>query len=91
MGDEMSDEITTDQSQVADQVERSPGVWVQGDPEIAADAWIEAPSLIGAGASIGAGAQVIGSVVGADAIVGDGASVLPKVQSGVFGLVPIAR
>lgn len=56
-------------------VERTPGVWVQGTPEIAADAWIEAPSLIGAGAVVGAGAQVIGSVIGSDAGVGAGAAV----------------
>jgi NDP-sugar pyrophosphorylase family protein len=56
-------------------IERTPGVWVRGDAAIAADAWLEGPSLIGVGAVIEAGAQVIGSVIGSGARVGAGASV----------------
>lgn len=54
-------------------VEHRDGVWVQGAPDLAADAWLEGPTLVGDGAVIGAGAQIIGSVIGPGAVVGAGA------------------
>ncbi|HZJ25616.1 MAG TPA: NDP-sugar synthase [Acidimicrobiia bacterium] len=58
---------------VADAVETAPGVWVEGDVEIAADARLVAPVLLGAGCRVGAGASVKGSVVGRGVSVGAGA------------------
>ncbi len=56
-------------------VERSLGVWVQGSPEIASDALLEAPCLIGDGAVIGERAQIANSVVAAGVVVGSDAAV----------------
>jgi mannose-1-phosphate guanylyltransferase len=56
-------------------VERSLGVWVQGSPEIAADALLEPPCLIGDGAVIGERAQIANSVVGKGVRVGADAAV----------------
>jgi len=56
-------------------LERSPGVWVQGDPRIDREATLGAPVLIGPGASIGTGATVVASTIGADAVVGSGARI----------------
>ncbi len=55
--------------------EVQPGVWVQGDGRIAADAKVEAPVLIGAGTSIESGARVASSVLGRDVTVDDGADI----------------
>ena len=59
--------------------ELAPGVWVQGTPDIHADARVEAPALIGDAAVIDAGARVVGSVVGAGVVVGSGARLLRSV------------
>ena len=59
--------------------ELSPGVWVQGDLHIDADARIEAPALLGDGAVVGAGARIVGSVLGAGSVVSDGARLLRSV------------
>ena len=59
--------------------ELTPGVWVQGTPDIDADARLEAPTLIGDRAVVAAGARVVGSVVGDDAVVGPGARLLRSV------------
>ncbi|HEX6310951.1 MAG TPA: NDP-sugar synthase [Acidimicrobiia bacterium] len=63
----------------ADAVERSPGVWCQGEVAVAASAVVQAPALIGAGTTVGAGARVSGSVLGAGCTVEVGARVLRSV------------
>jgi mannose-1-phosphate guanylyltransferase len=55
--------------------ELAPGIWVQGDVHIDADARIEAPALLGDGAVVQAGSRVVGSVLGASSVVGEGARV----------------
>jgi mannose-1-phosphate guanylyltransferase len=60
-------------------VERSPGVWCQGEVEIAPDAVVQPPVLIGGGTTIGPGARVSHSVLGAGCTIGDGAHVLRSV------------
>ena len=60
-------------------IERSPGLWVQGDANIHADARVEAPVLVGPGSTIAAGARVAGSVLGAGCVVDTGARVLRSV------------
>ena len=57
----------------------TPSVWVQGTPDIHADARIEAPALIGHGSTIAEGTRVVGSVVGAGVAVGAGARLLRSV------------
>lgn len=59
--------------------ELEPGVWVQGEPDIHADARIEAPALIGNASIVAAGARIAGSVVGAEVTVGAGARLLRSV------------
>ena len=59
--------------------ELTPGVWVQGTPDIDADARLEAPTLIGNRSIIGPGARIVGSVVGAGVVVGSGARLLRSV------------
>ncbi len=59
--------------------ERSPGIWVQGSPEIHDEARIEAPALIGDAAVVGEGARIVGSVLGAGVTVGPGARLLRSV------------
>lgn len=59
--------------------ETTPGVWVQGDAHVDAEARLEAPVLLGDGARIAAGARVARSVVGAGASVGAGARLLRAV------------
>jgi NDP-sugar pyrophosphorylase family protein len=59
--------------------ELTPGVWVQGTPDIDAEARLEAPTLIGDRAVVAAGARVVGSVVGDGAVVGPGARLLRSV------------
>ena len=59
--------------------ELTSGVWVQGTPDIDADARLEAPTLIGDRAVVAAGARVVGSVVGDGAVVGPGARLLRSV------------
>src|SRR6476660_6821048 len=53
--------------------ENGPGIWVQGNAHVDAEARVEAPVLLGDGARVEAGARVAGSVVGAGATVGAGA------------------
>lgn len=57
-------------------VERSPGIWVQGDATIDASAVLEGPLLIGSGAFVGSGAHVVSSVLGAGVQVEGGARVV---------------
>jgi mannose-1-phosphate guanylyltransferase len=59
--------------------EREPGIWVQGEVEVDADARLRAPVLLGDGAQIGSGADVAESVVGPGATVDPGARVLRSV------------
>ena len=59
--------------------EHAPGVWVQGDVEIHAEARVEAPALIGNRSVIAARARVTGSVIGAGVVVGTGARMLRAV------------
>jgi NDP-sugar pyrophosphorylase family protein len=59
--------------------ETSPGVWVQGSPDIHPEARLEAPVLVGDGAVVGAGVRVVKSVVGARVVVGEGARLLRSV------------
>jgi len=59
--------------------EVTPGVWVQGTPDIDTDARLEAPTLIGDRAVVAAGARVVGSVVGDGSSVGPGARLLRSV------------
>ena len=59
--------------------ELRPGVWVQGEPDVHADARIEAPVLIGDGSKVAEGARVAGTVVGAGVTVGTGARLLRSV------------
>ncbi len=66
----------------SDAVERAPGLWVQGEVSVAADARIEAPVLVGAGSAIGSGARVARSVLGAGCAVGAGSEVLRSVLLG---------
>ncbi|MCU1458551.1 MAG: Nucleoside-diphosphate-sugar pyrophosphorylase family protein [Actinomycetia bacterium] len=60
-------------------VETGPGVWVQGDVDVHADAQLFAPLLLGAGCVIEAGAVVRGSSIGAGAHVEAGAEVVRSV------------
>lgn len=59
--------------------ELRPGVWVQGAPDIHADARIEAPVLVGDGSKVAEGARIAGTVVGAGVTVGTGARLLRSV------------
>ena len=59
--------------------ESSPGVWLQGDAQVDADARLDAPVLLGDGVTVAAGARVKGSVVGAGSVVGPDARVLRAV------------
>jgi mannose-1-phosphate guanylyltransferase len=63
----------------ADAVERTPGVWLQGDVLVADEARVEPPVLVGAGSVIGAGARITQSVLGTGCTVEDGAQVLRSV------------
>ncbi len=56
-------------------VERSAGVWVQGDATVHDGARLIAPVLLGAGSVVDAGAVVRGSSLGAGSHVGPGATV----------------
>jgi mannose-1-phosphate guanylyltransferase len=58
-----------------DAVERTAGVWVQGEISLAEDARVEPPMLIGAGATVASGARVAGSVLGTGSVVGEGARI----------------
>jgi len=60
-------------------LERSPGVWVQGDARVDRSAVLGAPVLIGPGAAIAEGASVTASTVGADTVIGSGARVTGSV------------
>jgi mannose-1-phosphate guanylyltransferase len=71
--------------------ERSPGVWVQGEPHIHADARIEAPALVGDGVVVGVGARVVGSVLGEGSVVAEGARVLRSVVHAGGRLEPDAE
>jgi NDP-sugar pyrophosphorylase family protein len=59
--------------------ELEPGVWVQGEPKVHAEARIEAPALLGNASIVAAGARIAGSVVGAGVTVGSGARLLRSV------------
>ena len=59
--------------------ELTPGVWVQGEPDIDSEARIEAPALLGNAAIIREGARIVGSVVGAGVVVGSGSRLLRSV------------
>jgi NDP-sugar pyrophosphorylase family protein len=59
--------------------ETSPGVWVQGDAQVDAEARVEAPVLLGDGVRVEAGARVAGSAVGAGSVVEAGARLLRAV------------
>ena len=58
---------------VADAHEATPGVWIDGVPDLAPDAVLEAPTLVLDGATVEAGARVSASTLGARAHVGAGA------------------
>ncbi len=60
---------------VPDAREEAPGVWVQGDADLASEASLEAPVLIGEGVAVAAGARVAGSAIGAGSSVGPDAVV----------------
>jgi NDP-sugar pyrophosphorylase family protein len=57
----------------------APGVWMQGDVHVDAEARLEGPVLLGPGVQVDAGARVARSVVGAGATIGSGARVLRAV------------
>jgi NDP-sugar pyrophosphorylase family protein len=59
--------------------ELTPGVWIQGEPDIDDSAEIVAPALIGNGCIIGAGARIAESVVGSGVVLGAGARLLRSV------------
>ena len=59
--------------------ETAPGIWVQGDAHVDAEARLVAPVLLGDGARVDAGARVGGSAVGAGASIAAGARVLRAV------------
>jgi NDP-sugar pyrophosphorylase family protein len=59
--------------------ETAPGIWVQGDAYVDADARLVAPVLLGPGARVDAGAQVASSVLGAGATVAARAQVVRAV------------
>ncbi|HLM16843.1 MAG TPA: NDP-sugar synthase [Acidimicrobiia bacterium] len=61
--------------------ESTPGIWIQGDVHVDAEARLIAPVLLGDGARVDAGARVAGSALGAGASVGAGARVLRSVVS----------
>ncbi|HEX5614766.1 MAG TPA: NDP-sugar synthase [Acidimicrobiia bacterium] len=50
--------------------QREPGIWVQGDVDIAPDAQMVGPVLLGAGSRLGAGALLRRAVLGAGATIG---------------------
>jgi mannose-1-phosphate guanylyltransferase len=56
--------------------ETAPGIWVQGEADIHAEARLEAPVLVGDEVRIGAGARVARSVLGPGSSIGSGARVL---------------
>lgn len=60
-------------------VEREPGIWQQGEPEVHPDACLVAPVLLGAGSAISAGARVEASVLGTGCSVGARARVTRSV------------
>jgi len=62
-----------------DAVERSPGVWLQGDASVADGAGVEPPVLVGAGSTVGSGARVARSVIGAGCAVEKGSQVVRSV------------
>lgn len=66
-------------SPAADATETAPGIWVQGEVQLAADAQLVAPVLLGAGCQVGPGARVAGSVLGRGVSVGSGARVTDSV------------
>ena len=68
-----------DRPPAPDARETKPGVWLQGDVHVDADARLEPPVLLGDGARIEAGARVAGSTVSAGTVVGEGARVLRSV------------
>ncbi|MGI8796872.1 MAG: sugar phosphate nucleotidyltransferase [Acidimicrobiia bacterium] len=74
----------------SDAVERTPGVWLQGDVSVADNARIEPPVLVGAGSTIGPGARITQSVLGAGCTVEDGAQVLRSVLLDRARLAPAA-
>ncbi len=55
--------------------EQAPGVWVQGEVDLADEASLEAPLLIGDGVAVAAGARVAGSALGPGAFIGPDAVV----------------
>lgn len=59
--------------------ETAPGVWVQGDAHVDAQARVEAPVLLGDGVRVEAGARIAGAAVGAGSVVGPGARLLRSV------------
>ena len=65
--------------------ELEPGVWVQGEPNVHAEARIEAPALLGnasivaAGVTVGSGARLLRSVVHDGAMVSDEAETIDSV------------
>jgi len=60
---------------VADAIEQSPGIWLQGDAIVHPGAHVEAPVLLGHGVEVAAGARVEASVLGARCSIGADARV----------------
>jgi mannose-1-phosphate guanylyltransferase len=56
-------------------LERSPGVWLQGEADVDPEAVLEPPVLLGPGSAVGPGARVTRSALGTDSTVGAGARV----------------
>jgi NDP-sugar pyrophosphorylase family protein len=63
----------------SDAIERTPGIWLQGEVSLADEARVEPPVLVGAGSTIGPGARVARSVLGAGCVVAAGAKVVRSV------------
>ncbi|MBM3671179.1 MAG: NDP-sugar synthase [Actinobacteria bacterium] len=55
--------------------ESAPGVWVQGDADLASEVEVEAPVLVGVGASVAGGSRIERSSIGAGAEIQAGAVV----------------
>jgi NDP-sugar pyrophosphorylase family protein len=64
-----------DVSMPAGAVETAPGIWFEGDVDIAAGAHVEAPALIGAGSIVASGARVTRSVLGVGCVVEAGSQI----------------